>query len=399
MVPRWCHDGATMVPRWCHDGATMVPRWCHDGAIWHEPVWWHHPPEGAGPAPLGQHQPDCEGNARRRRPAAGMMNGAAPAPVPESAMRKRRNSPTASPARPAPTCASTPTTPSTGIPWGAEALARARELDRPIFLSIGYSACHWCHVMEHESFEDPEIGKLLNEHFVSIKVDREERPDLDQIYMTAVQLPDRPGRLAHVGLPDARPAARSTAAPISRPTIATAVPGFQPRAAGRRRRLAATAATRSSSRPARSPTSCRHGQRARAGDRATSTRRCCGDAAQIAPAAFDPRARRLRHAPQVPAPDGPAPAAACLAALRRRRRPEHGPPDARPHGAGRHLRPPRRRLPPLQHRRTLAGAALREDALRQRPARASPTSKRTRRPASRSTARSSRRRWTTSCAR
>src|SRR4029077_13592092 len=58
---------------------------------------------------------------------------------------------------------------------------------RPIFLSIGYSACHWCHVMEHESFEDPAIAALMNEHFVNIKVDREERPDLDQIYMSAVQ--------------------------------------------------------------------------------------------------------------------------------------------------------------------------------------------------------------------
>jgi uncharacterized protein YyaL (SSP411 family) len=73
-------------------------------------------------------------------------------------------------------------------PWGPEALARARQLDRPIFLSIGYSACHWCHVMEHESFEDPEVARILNAHFVSIKVDREERPDLDQIYMTAVQM-------------------------------------------------------------------------------------------------------------------------------------------------------------------------------------------------------------------
>ncbi len=72
-------------------------------------------------------------------------------------------------------------------PWGPEALARAKQLDRPIFLSIGYSACHWCHVMEHESFENEEIAKILNEHFVSIKVDREERPDLDQIYMTSVQ--------------------------------------------------------------------------------------------------------------------------------------------------------------------------------------------------------------------
>jgi uncharacterized protein len=72
-------------------------------------------------------------------------------------------------------------------PWDAEALALARAQQKPIFLSIGYSACHWCHVMAHESFEDPRIAELLNEHFVAIKVDREERPDLDQIYMEAVQ--------------------------------------------------------------------------------------------------------------------------------------------------------------------------------------------------------------------
>jgi uncharacterized protein YyaL (SSP411 family) len=72
-------------------------------------------------------------------------------------------------------------------PWGAEALERARAEDRPILLSIGYAACHWCHVMERESFEDPETAALMNEHFVSIKVDREERPDLDSIYMDAVQ--------------------------------------------------------------------------------------------------------------------------------------------------------------------------------------------------------------------
>src|SRR5262245_7741565 len=71
--------------------------------------------------------------------------------------------------------------------WGDEALGRARTQDRPILLSIGYSACHWCHVMERESFEDQETAALMNEHFVSIKVDREERPDLDAIYMDAVQ--------------------------------------------------------------------------------------------------------------------------------------------------------------------------------------------------------------------
>ncbi len=73
------------------------------------------------------------------------------------------------------------------FPWGEEALARAHELDRPIFLSIGYAACHWCHVMERESFEDAATAADLNEHFVAIKVDREERPDLDAVYMDAVQ--------------------------------------------------------------------------------------------------------------------------------------------------------------------------------------------------------------------
>ena len=73
-------------------------------------------------------------------------------------------------------------------PWGDDALNRAREEDRPILLSIGYSACHWCHVMERESFENEDIAGLMNEHFVNIKVDREERPDLDAVYMEAVQM-------------------------------------------------------------------------------------------------------------------------------------------------------------------------------------------------------------------
>jgi uncharacterized protein YyaL (SSP411 family) len=72
------------------------------------------------------------------------------------------------------------------LPWGERALARARELDRPLLVSIGYSACHWCHVMERESFENPEIAALMNERFVCVKVDREERPDVDAIYMEAV---------------------------------------------------------------------------------------------------------------------------------------------------------------------------------------------------------------------
>ncbi|HSI81693.1 MAG TPA: thioredoxin domain-containing protein [Solirubrobacterales bacterium] len=81
-------------------------------------------------------------------------------------------------------------------PWGAEALDRAREEDKPILLSIGYSSCHWCHVMERESFEDPETAAYMNEHFVPVKVDREERPDVDSIYMEAVQ-----GMTGHGGWP------------------------------------------------------------------------------------------------------------------------------------------------------------------------------------------------------
>src|SRR5262245_42846962 len=71
-------------------------------------------------------------------------------------------------------------------PWGTEALAEAKRSGRPILLSVGYAACHWCHVMAHESFEDPATAAVMNELFVNIKVDREERPDIDQIYMSAL---------------------------------------------------------------------------------------------------------------------------------------------------------------------------------------------------------------------
>ncbi len=92
-------------------------------------------------------------------------------------------------------------------PWGERALQKAQDEDKPIFLSIGYSACHWCHVMAHESFEDERVAAILNERFVSIKVDREERPDLDRIYMSAVQaLTGRGGWPMSVFLtPDGRP--------------------------------------------------------------------------------------------------------------------------------------------------------------------------------------------------
>jgi uncharacterized protein len=92
-------------------------------------------------------------------------------------------------------------------PWGEEALARAKTEDKPILLSVGYSACHWCHVMERESFEDPSTAELMNRHFVNIKVDREERPDIDNIYQSAVQLQRRSGGwpLTAFLTPDGRP--------------------------------------------------------------------------------------------------------------------------------------------------------------------------------------------------
>ncbi|NNF02805.1 MAG: thioredoxin domain-containing protein, partial [Bacteroidia bacterium] len=92
-------------------------------------------------------------------------------------------------------------------PWGAAALSKAKEEDKMILISIGYSACHWCHVMEHESFEDVEVAKIMNENYICIKVDREERPDIDQIYMNAVQLMSGRGGwpLNCFTLPDGRP--------------------------------------------------------------------------------------------------------------------------------------------------------------------------------------------------
>ncbi len=110
-------------------------------------------------------------------------------------------------------------------PWGPEALARATELDRPIFLSIGYAACHWCHVMERETFEDEALAAYLNAHFVPVKVDREERPDLDNVYMAAVQAMTGQGGwpLSVFLAPDGRPFFGGTYFP---PAPRQGMPGF-----------------------------------------------------------------------------------------------------------------------------------------------------------------------------
>ncbi|MHB1717994.1 MAG: thioredoxin domain-containing protein [Acidimicrobiales bacterium] len=111
-------------------------------------------------------------------------------------------------------------------PWGDEAFALARSTDRPVFLSVGYSACHWCHVMAHESFEDDETARILNASFVSVKVDREERPDVDALYMEAVQAPTGAGGwpMSVFLTPDQRPFFGGTYFP---PTDRPGMPSFR----------------------------------------------------------------------------------------------------------------------------------------------------------------------------
>ena len=115
-------------------------------------------------------------------------------------------------------------------PWGEEAFDRARRQDKPVFLSIGYSACHWCHVMERESFADEDVARLLNAAFVCVKVDREERPDLDQYYMAVGQMLTGSGGwpLTIVMTPDKRPFFAGTYFPkdrrFGRPGLTDLVP-------------------------------------------------------------------------------------------------------------------------------------------------------------------------------
>ena len=128
-------------------------------------------------------------------------------------------------------------------PWGEEAFAAAREQDKPVFLSIGYATCHWCHVMEHESFEDPEVARLLNEVFIPVKVDREERPDLDQVYMTVSQLLTGSGGwpLNVMLTPDKRPFFAATYIPKSslfnRPGLLELIPRVKTLWADKRKEL------------------------------------------------------------------------------------------------------------------------------------------------------------------
>jgi uncharacterized protein len=190
------------------------------------------------------------------------------------------------------------------FPWGDEAFARAREQNKPIFLSIGYSTCHWCHVMERESFENPDIARILNDHFISIKVDREERPDIDKVYMSFVQATTGQGGwpLSAFLTPDRKPFFGGTYFP---PSPHHGRPGFpqlllqiqqlwneRPNdllesANGIHRKLASLAAAKPTSDLPVTPDLLHH-------------------AAQQFKAEYDPRHGGFGHAPKFPRPSQPA---------------------------------------------------------------------------------------------
>ena len=244
-------------------------------------------------------------------------------------------------------------------PWGDEAFARAREEGKPIFLSIGYSACHWCHVMERESFSVPETAELMNENFVCIKVDREERPDIDSLYMdVAVAINGSGGWPLNVFLrADGKPFWAATYLPPEprhdlrsfRDVLTTAADAWR----DKREELEASSESLTDHirkltemKPVDAPVD---EELIGAGDREHHLLVRLG-VGRLGARTEVSRGERAR----VPLP-------AEGAADDRE--------DARRDGGGRHVRPRRRRLPPLLGRPALARAALREDALRQRAAR------------------------------
>ena len=247
-------------------------------------------------------------------------------------------------------------------PWGAEALERARAEDHPIFLSVGYAACHWCHVMERESFEDAATAAYLNANFVSIKVDREERPDIDAIYMRAVQALTGSRRLADDRLPDPRrsPLLWRHVLPEHRPSRAAVLLRRAGRGLGSVARAACRRRERGDgsgvvARADRAPRRRRRARRDRHLDAAVSALESGFDVVDADGAAHEvPPA----HGPAVPAPPrGIGDAPRC----RWPRRPWSG---WRPGGST----TSGWRVPAAMPRSPPGWCPLREDALRQRPA-------------------------------
>ena len=245
--------------------------------------------------------------------------------------------------------------------WGDEPFARAQREGKLVLLSIGYSTCHWCHVMEAESFEDEEVARYVNANYICIKVDREERPDLDALYMQALVAMTGSGGWPMTIVADAR----------SPPGVRRHVHAARPQLLGDAR-----AAPRDGSRAARRRRARDSTQALAHDDRATRVRPALPgpDAivrgARALAARFDPQYGGFGARPQVPERARPR-AAAALPPPHRATRARSSMVDAhaRRDGGRRHPRSARRRLPSLRDRSPVARAALREDAVRQRAAR------------------------------
>ncbi|MEJ0049396.1 MAG: thioredoxin domain-containing protein [Rhodospirillales bacterium] len=230
-------------------------------------------------------------------------------------------------------------------PWGHAALQAAQAEQKPILLSVGYAACHWCHVMAHESFEDPETAALMNRLFVSIKVDREERPDIDHIYMSALHALGEQGGwpLTMFLTPDGTPFWGGTYFPPEprwgRPSFRQILQAVADAYRAGDKSVATNGATLKRALAAAS----RHHARRRTRPRTPRQRR------PRLSARHGPGPWRPARRPEIPQrPDLPLPLAARPAHRRagnRRRRAPHAAPDV----ARRHLRSSRRRLRPLQH--------------------------------------------------
>ena len=280
-------------------------------------------------------------------------------------------------------------------PWGERHLQRARQEDKPILLSIGYSACHWCHVMEHESFENEDIARIMNENFINIKVDREERPDLDEIYMNAVQMMTGSGGwpMTVFLTPEQVPFYGGTYFP---PEDRHGMPGF-PRvllsvaeAYRERKSEIERDAGDNSQRTAEARAACR--VRYRVEHRICSMRR-----RRICSPSYDSQNGGFGRAPKFPPVDDSEFLLRSLPAFRRPKIPGRRGTDPGQDGRRRDLRPTRRRFSSLFGRSVLAGSALRKDALRQCPACAAYTSTPTWSRATISTGESRKKHSTTSC--
>ena len=247
-------------------------------------------------------------------------------------------------------------------PWGQAAFEEAETTGKPILLSIGYTACHWCHVMNEESFGDPDVAAVMNENFINIKVDREERPDIDQIYQTAATALGHARRLAAHHVPHAarRAFRRGRLFPEGRPRRRT---GVQTRAAGSRASLQRTARADRQHGRARADGVCAIVGPRPARSARRHRRRCRRRQMR---AALRHLLRRHHGDAEIPDDRSHRNAVARLSAHRRgairAARADH----ARQHLPRRSLRSHRRRLLSLLRRRTLVHAAFREDALRQR---------------------------------